>query len=160
MAITVAAFRDDYPEFGSAVFYPDSGVAYWLRLAYLFLNAARWDTLLDLGAELFVAHNLALEKRAADEAAAGSAPGRTTGPLSSSSVANASASYDTGSAIEEGAGHWNLTVYGIRFIDLVRMMGAGPIQVGVGTPFYAQGPFLPSGLAWAGPYAAPGWFGS
>jgi hypothetical protein len=37
--------------------------------------------------------------------------------------------YDTTAGIVPEAGHWNLTTYGMRFIQLVLMFGAGPIQV-------------------------------
>ena len=39
-------------------------------------------------------------------------------------------SYDSASAAELNAGHWNSTIYGKRYIALVRMVGAGPVQIG------------------------------
>jgi len=55
------------------------------------------------------------------------------------------------------AGHWNLTVYGTRFIRFAKMFGAGPIQIGIG---YNPSPF--GGPAWPGPDCNPGFtnFGS
>ncbi len=150
MAITVAQFRADYPEFSSTTVYPDSQVNYWMNIAYILLNAGRWMRMLDMGAELFIAHNLALEARAQANASAGGIPGESTGPVSSKSVGPVSMGYDTTAGIEEGAGHWNLTIYGTRFIKLAKMFGAGPVQIGIGSaPSY-------SGMAWSGPLTTPG----
>lgn len=148
--ITNAQFRLDYPEFASATVYPESALTYWLTLAYQMLNVDRWGTQLNIGAELFVAHNLALEARAQSEATNGEIPGTTTGPISSKSVDKVSISFDVGAGIQPEAGHWNLTIYGTRFIRLVRMFGAGPLFIGVGA--------VPtgSGLGWPGPSTTPG----
>lgn len=129
MTVTPASFRTDYPEFADTTAYPDSGVTYWLTVAGLLLNTLRWQDMLDVATELFVAHNLALERQAQKSAASGAVPGLSTGPVSSKTVGPVTQAYDTTAGIEEGAGHWNLTVYGTRFIGLVKMFGAGPIQV-------------------------------
>lgn len=145
MTITPQQLRSDYPEFASTTTYPNSALEYWLNLAYLMLNAPRWGNILDLGAALFVAHHVTIEARNQAVAANGGIPGEQTGPLSSKSVDKVSISYDTGSGIQADAGHWNMTVYGTRFIRLMRMFGAGPVQVGIG-----QVP-SGSGLGWPGP---------
>jgi uncharacterized protein DUF4054 len=129
VSVDIATFRMDYPEFSSTTAYPDSGVTYWLKIAGLLLNTSRWQDMLDVGTELFVAHNLVLERQANKSAANGAAPGVSTGPVSSKTVGPVTQAYDTTAAIEPDAGHWNLTTYGTRFINLVRMFGAGPIQV-------------------------------
>jgi hypothetical protein len=129
MAVTVNVFRQDFPEFADDGSYPDSAVIFYLTLAGKLLNEARWGDVLDMGTELFIAHNLVLERNAQKTAAAGGVPGQNSGPLASKAVGPVNASYDTSAGIEEGAGHWNLTIYGTRFISLVRMFGAGPIQV-------------------------------
>lgn len=150
MTITVQQFRADFPEFGSSVAYPSSQITFWMNLAYMLLNASRWGSVLDIGAELFIAHNIAIEAKAAAEAAGGGIPGTQVGPMNSKSVDKVSIGYDTGAGIEANAGHWNLTVYGTRFIRLVKMFGAGPIQVGIG-----QVP-AGNGQAWPGPSTNPG----
>ena len=148
--ITPQQFRTDFPEFTSSVDYPNSGISFWITVAYKMMNAERWLDLIDVGAELFVAHNLVLEVRAQKAASNGGVPGENTGPLSSKSVDKVSISYDTGAAMEVDAGHWNLTVYGTRYRSLVRMFGAGPIQIGIG---YSNP--LSLNNAWTGPYMAP-----
>lgn len=160
MTVTEATFRADLPEFADAAAYPPSAVAYWLGMAALMLNARRWGdgavvavspptTKYDFGTEMFVAHNLVLERQATVAASKGALPGLMTGPVNSKSVGPVSIGYDSQAGIEDGASHWNLTVYGVRFIRLARFVGAGPIQVGVG-----MRPAL-SGPAWPGPYPYP-----
>ncbi len=129
MTVTVDSFRVDFPEFADTTAYPNGGVQYWLTLAGLLLNAQRFGTVLDTATELFVAHNLVLERQAQKAAAAGGAPGINTGPVSSKTVGPVTQAYDTQAGIEEDAGHWNLTTFGTRFMSLVKMFGAGPIQV-------------------------------
>ena len=150
MTISIAQFRADYPEFGSNVSYPDAQINYWLGVAYSMLNAARWGRQLDMAAELYTAHNIALEFKAQADSAAGAMPGESTGVVSAKSVDSVSKSYDTTIASQEGAGHWNLTIYGTRLYRLIRLFGAGPMQLGVGAaPEY-------SGMGWAGPLVVPG----
>jgi hypothetical protein len=152
MAVTVASFRQNYPEFASVAKYPLSGFTYYANLAGLLLNATRWGNLIDVGTELFIAHNLAIEAQAQAAAASGSPPGISAGPISAKSVDKASVNYDTNAGLEQDAGHWNLTTYGTRFIKLARMAGAGPVQIG------ANGcvPPLSSAGAWPGPDCTPG----
>ena len=150
MTITPQQLRVDFPEFGSSVTYPNSALTFWLGIAYQMLNADRWGKQLDLGAELFCAHQLTLEARAQLEASNGGIPGQTVGVVNSKSVDKVSIGYDTSAGIEPDAGHWNLSIYGTRFIRLNKMMGAGPLFVGVGA--------IPvgSGMAWPGPLTTPG----
>jgi hypothetical protein len=164
VAITVASFRIDFPEFGSVVIYPNSVITYYLTLAGFLLSRTRFgcpvaavsnppSNMYDMATELFVAHHIAIEKQAMDAARTGGTPGVTTGPVASKSVGPVSISYSPGDVVSEGAGFWNLTVYGMRFWKLVMMFGAGPIQVGVGcAPLWNTG-------AWPGPLVWPGWQG-
>ena len=146
--VTPAIFKGHYPEFVCPDTYPASQVQYWLDFAYGMLNAGRWGRQLDVAAELYTAHNIALEARAQKEAANGGIPGGSVGVLNSKSVDKVSAGYDTGAATEAGAGHWNLTIYGTRFIRLAKLFGSGPIQIGIGV--------APVGAAWSGPLMTPG----
>ena len=151
--ISTQQFRADYPEFNSSVNFPNSSINYWLALAYQMLNAGRFGSLLDTAAELFTAHNVAIEARALAESANGGIPGTQVGPLNSKSVDKVSMGYDTSSGIIEGAGHWNLTIYGTRFIKLSRTMSAGPLQIGIGSAPASSGP------AWSGPDCSPSFTG-
>lgn len=150
MTIDVATFRANFPEFGSSTTYPNAQVQFWLNTAYNFVNADRWGSSTDLGAQLYAAHNMALEARAQAEAAAGGIPGQTTGPVSSKSVDKVSVGYDTGAATEKDAGHWNNTIYGTRFFRFAKLFGAGPIQVSAVQYDPLNGP------GWPGPNTLPG----
>lgn len=129
MTVTAASFRADFPEFASTANFPDAGVNFWIGVAGKLLNAERFADMLDTATELFVAHQLVLERQAQKSVASGAVPGVTTGAISSKTVGPVTQAYDTSAGIEEGAGHWNLSTYGTRFIQLVRLFGAGPIQV-------------------------------
>lgn len=149
--VTVAEFRANFPEFSSQVTYPDSLVNFWLTFALRLLNQCRWLDIYTMGVQLFVAHNLALEKQAQDSAKTGATPGVTTGPVSGKGVGKVRVDYASAEATISGAGHWNLTTYGTRYLYFARIVGMGPIQVNVGaTPLYN------SNSAWAGPYPGPG----
>ena len=121
-------------------------------------------TAYDFASELYVAHNISIERRAQDEANTGGVPGTTTGPISAKSVDKVSISYDVAAAIIDGAGDWNLTIYGTRFARLVRMFGMGPLTiVGSGARFWCgwainpgQGVQPVNGPAWCGPIYALG----
>jgi hypothetical protein len=147
--ITDAQFRADFPEFNDSSRYPPSVVAFQINFAAVQMNQCRWGastyneppavppapitattlSLYDMGMELFVAHNLALEAQAARQGAAGGVPGASTGGTSSKSVDKVSVGYDTAVASLEGGGDFNLTVYGTRYLRLLRMVGTGGIML-------------------------------
>ncbi len=149
---TVSDFRADFQEFSSTATFPNSVIQFWLDFAYRMTNPDRFMSNLDIAAELFTAHFITLEAQNMLEAQKGGLPGRTVGPINSKSVDRVSIGYETGAGTEEGAGHWNLTTYGTRFIWLTKMFGAGPIQLGIGTPPSGVG----FGTAWPGPFTGPG----
>lgn len=126
----IETFRADFPEFDDTCLFPNSTVTYYLNLAGLLLNGCRWGNLLDTATELFIAHNLVLEAIAQNTASFGGIPGLQVGALQAKELDKGSVTYDVDASIEPGAGHWNLTTYGGRFIRLVSLVGAGPIQVG------------------------------
>lgn len=134
MTVNAASFRATFPDFTDATKFPDPEVDFWLGLGLLLLSAGRWGNLLDYGLQLFVAHNLSLQATSSKASAGGQSPGQIQGPLTSASVDKVSYSRDPGSAMDPANGHWNLSTYGLRYIRLVNMVGAGPLQVGV--PLY------------------------
>lgn len=129
MAVTVETFRTSFPEFGSTDKFPDGQVTFWLGIAALLLNPVRFSNMLDYATQLYVAHNLFLERTAQNAAAMGIVPGAQLGILNNKSVGPVSAGYDASLATLEGAGDFNLSTYGTRLQKLIRMFGAGPIQV-------------------------------
>ncbi len=129
MTIDAAQFIIDFPEFANTSVFPTSGITFWLKTAYMMLPACRWGEALDIGAELFTAHNIVIEAAASRSVATGNLPGIQTGAVSGKSVDRVSVSYDAQAGLEMDAGHWNLTVYGTRFVRYSRMAGSGGIQV-------------------------------
>lgn len=130
MTVTVADFRAAFPAFANPVVYPPDQIQFWLDLGTKLQDPNRWGELFDGGLQLFVAHNVALEQMGQQGGGNGGVPGQVNGPVTSATVDRVSYSRDPSAAMEEHAGHWNLTIYGMRYIRLARMIGAGPVQVG------------------------------
>lgn len=147
--------RADYPEFGDTNAFPESSLTYWINLATSYINPARWLDQTGIGIELFAAHNLTLEARAMADTVRGGAPGQSKGVISSVSADGVSVSYDTASALDPKAEHWNLTIYGTRFWNLMKIAGAGPIQVGTAGFLSGTVPGLSFGGPWPGPLPWP-----
>jgi hypothetical protein len=147
MAVTSATFRAAFPAFGgpNTQTYPDLEIEYWLGLSLKLMNVPRWGNLLDDGQMLFVAHNLSLEFNAKKATAKGQNPGEVKGMITSASVDKVSFSRDS-SFMDPKNGHWGLSIYGLRYIRLVKMIGAGPVYVGAPSADELN----QSGSAWAG----------
>ena len=124
-----AQFRTDFPEFADTAKYTDAAIGIWLTVAGLSLPADRWGALLDIGTELFVAHHLVIGVGNQKASANGGVPGQTGGAVASESVDKVSISYDTGASTIEGGDFWNSSTYGIQFLRMARMAGAGGIQL-------------------------------
>lgn len=155
MAVSVAQFRANFPAFTSATAYPDASVNFWLTWAYLFLSPQRWGKALDLGAQLFVAHNVTLDYLGASEGANGAPSGMATGPIVSKTVGELTITYEVTSGVNEDDQHWALTFYGTRFVKLARQFGSGPVQIGFGVTPIGQGGGavgFPMGQPWTGPW--------
>lgn len=154
MAVTPTQFRTNFPAFADEDVYTPGQVQFWLDMAALMMDTVQWLTYFDLGSQLFAAHMLSLEFNAQTSAAFGANPGSVVGPQSAGAVDKVSYARDNSAAMLKDAGHWNLSVYGLRWKWLANMIGAKPIQVGVppgGSNYY--GVNGASG-AWNGPWYA------
>jgi hypothetical protein len=120
-------FREEFPVFENETFYPNAQVVFWIATAKLFLDEARWSDWYSIGLRLFVAHQLSLERQNYLTSRRGN-PAVGVGPANSRSVGGVSVSYDFSMGLQQGAGYWNLTLYGQRFYDMMEMVGAGPVQ--------------------------------
>lgn len=152
-----AQFRTDFPAFANTTTYADGTVNFYLNLAALLLNATRFSTILPFATELFVAHNLVIDQLANRTAAAGGIPGLVPGALESKAIKDVRLSYDPNVGLETDAGHWNLTTYGTRFIQLAKMAGSGGVQLGaagVGSGWPGAGEGFGSPI---GPIGPGGW---
>ena len=145
MPVTVEQFLADIPALDTSgnqdpdkVDIDPASIQYWLTVAQAMVNADRWGgadtTVYNLGVEMFAAHHVVLEALAQRDMDMAGIPGVAAGIVAGKSAGDVAITYDTGSVLEVDAGHWNYTIYGKRFIQMARMMGAGPLQVGVGTP--------------------------
>ncbi len=146
MSVTAASFRTNFPAFASTTDYPDAMINFWLDLGGRLLDQNRWGDLYDYGEQLFMAHNLSLERGVA-LGGTKQAPGQVNGPQTAGAVDKVSYSRNPGLVMDPKNGHWNLTIYGLRYIQLVKMIGAGPIQVGVSN---SESNYGGSSAAWPG----------
>lgn len=128
--LTAAQFRQLQPGFADSSVYTDESIGGYLTLAASMLDPNRWADWRPLGMALMVAHYLSLDAREAKAAARGGIPGQASvGILSSKSIGGVSAGYETSSGAETGAGQWNMTSFGRRYIHMARLVGAGGVQV-------------------------------
>jgi hypothetical protein len=127
--IDAPTFRQQWPAFSDIGVYTDAVYNFWQGIAALRLNAERWGTLLDYGTSLFIAHHLVLVARDVQVTNAGGIPGIVNGPQTSKAVESASTSYDTSAISLTDGGYWNASMYGVQFLQLSRMIGAGGMQL-------------------------------
>ena len=126
---TPSDFRQQFPEFRDPEVYSDPILDFWSGIASSLLNADRWGALLDYGISLFIAHHLVLGQRDVQADEVGGLPGIVNGPQTAKSVDKVAASYDTSAVSLTDAGFWNSSMYGIRFLQMARLMGAGGLQL-------------------------------
>jgi hypothetical protein len=129
MALDVAKFRTDFPEFADASRYTPAMLNFWAGIGEKVISTDRWGDLYNQGLELFTAHNIVLAAGNKAAAAQGSMPGQSNGVLTSKKVGSVGVTYDNTSAMELDAGHWNQTTYGRQYIRLARLLGQGCCQL-------------------------------
>jgi hypothetical protein len=128
--ISVEGFRAAFPAFADVDDYPDARVQFWLNIAQKLLSAARWGSIFEEGAYLFVAHRLTLEGAASETYAGGGSSGGGGAVTSESqSIGDTSYSVTYDAAAYTGAGQMASTKYGQQFLDLVQLVGAGGMQL-------------------------------
>lgn len=126
--LTVTQFREMFPALTEALF-PDTAVQIRLTMANEFFSPVRWGDgdIRQYAMGLFTAHYLTAY---GSQAEGGSGVGGSVmGVVSSKSVDGASVSYDTSSTAWHDAGFWNATPYGRELWYLMRIYGAGAIQL-------------------------------
>lgn len=127
--LTVQEFREAFPQFTDELF-PDGRVRFYLTLAGKSLSAERWDDLLPEGMGLFAAHYLTLEREAAKSKDGTGGIAAAAGAVISSSKTVGGVSKSEGRAgtvatANLNAGHWNDTIYGKQYWQMVQLVGAG-----------------------------------
>jgi|SRR6185312_1383835 len=140
MSVTTESFRETLRAFKDQGDYPDAAIAFYVSLAvtaFTGANSGQGNRIandpptLDYATMLFTAHHLVLDKRDEQAADAGGVPGEVEGPATAKSVDKVSYSADTQAVTWDNEAFWNQTRYGIQLINLVRMYGAGGVQVGL-----------------------------
>ena len=129
--LTVEQFREAFPTFTEEA-YPDTAVSIQLTFANKFFSSRRWgdETIRDHVMGLYAAHYLSAYGSTAAGGTSSSGGGSPTlGIVASKSVDGASISYDTSSTAWNDAGFWNATPYGRELWYLMRIFGAGAIQL-------------------------------
>lgn len=129
MDFDIAAFRLAFPEFKCTDKYPTSMVTFWAGLAAAQVRECIWKTQWNVGVSLYVAHEITLAAQNAMAAALGGTPGLQGGVATTKTVGGGTVGYDATTTTEKDAGYWNLTTYGKQFYRLVRIFGAGAIQL-------------------------------
>lgn len=127
--LSESSFRESMPMFADTDLYPVAQFNFYLNMGKKLLPESRWDDLLDEGLTFFVAHYLTLYLRSMDAVDIGGDAGQVIGNETSKSVDGVSYSVDVSSVSLTDAGQWNQTTFGIQFLQMARMVGAGGIQL-------------------------------
>lgn len=120
MAVTPAEFKIRFPEFGSVL---DARVQLFLDDAELELDTSRWGDRYDKGQALLAAHYLTLSLKAASGASSSS------GTVASKSIGDVSVSYAVASSVSKTEDFYSSTIYGLEYLVLARLVGAGMVVI-------------------------------
>jgi len=127
--VSVSGYRAVFPAFADSSVYPDEQIEMWLGLIVTMLPPNRWRNMWPLGCYLLLAHQLSMDRQMQLQASRGGVPGFGTGVISNKSINGVSVGYDTGISSLQDAGAYSLTVYGVRFLQIARMVGSGGVQI-------------------------------
>jgi Protein of unknown function (DUF4054) len=126
--VDVGTFRITYPAFADVLAYPTLAVQHWIDEASNNFDPIRWGGNFERGVALYTAHNLALNGPA-NSATPGVGAALGGGLVSSKAVGGVSVAYNYEVGAVERGGGWNLTLYGRQLLTLMRMVGAGVVQL-------------------------------
>lgn len=130
----IPTLRKTFKAFQSESVFSDEAIQFWLDVANELVSPARWGNNAAAGAMLLTCHHLTLAQRAAASGASGGGGGGGgVGVLNSKSIDGVSLGYDVSRSTLEGAGHYNLTSYGLQYLQLCNIYGIGPVHVGEDT---------------------------
>lgn len=127
--MVVATFRTNFPEFTDATAYPDAMINFWAGLAEAQLVQCIWGDTWSFAVQLYVAHEITLARQNVQAAAVGGSPGQSGGIVNNKAVGQVSAGYDSATQSEKDGGWWNRTTYGMQLFRLIKVFGAGAIQL-------------------------------
>lgn len=127
--LTPAQFRENLPEFSDTTRYPDTSVQLHLDVASKLVNEERWGALYDTGVGWCAAHLITLATTNEETADKGRIPGQVQGIATAKAVDKVSKSMDVSSVTMADGGFWNMTTYGIKFLNFARLIGSGGLQL-------------------------------
>lgn len=127
--MNIPEFRSEFPEFKDTALYPTPMIQFWATLAEQQVLQKFWCGVWQTGVKLYVAHEITLAGQNVKTAANGGTPGQNSGIANNKTVGSVTVGYDSNTNTEKDAGYWNLTNYGKQFYRLVKMFGAGCIQL-------------------------------
>jgi hypothetical protein len=141
MTVSIQSFRQTFRMFADPDMAPDDAITYYIAQATNFLTNSTsaagnlFDALsLDRAVSLYIAHYLTLDNRDLQASQVpGGIPGEIEGPATAKAIDKVSTSSDTKAVTWDNAAFWNMTRFGIEFINLIRMFGASGIQLGAPT---------------------------
>lgn len=127
--MNIPLFRTQFPEFADLVVYPTPQIEFWATVAEAQVLKNVWGVLWTQGVNLYVAHEIVLAAQNINASKVGGSPGQQGGIAQTKTIGSVTVGYDAQTSNEKDAGYWNLTTYGKQFIRLVRIFGAGCIQL-------------------------------
>lgn len=127
--MNIAQFRLDFPEFTDTARYPTTQIMFWSNVGDQLLNECVWGDLKPFALELYTAHQITLAAQNELTATNGGFPGQSGGIANNKTVGSVSVGYDSNVTSYANAGWWNLTNYGKQLYNLIRLFGAGCIQL-------------------------------
>lgn len=129
--VDVATFRANFPEFADSTKYPDPQINFWTGISPVYLNPCVYTDAptLDFVTQLFIAHNITISRLNQFTAQVGGIPGAVAGPTTSKTVDKVSYTSAAQLVALDNGGSWNLSQYGIQFLQIARMWGAGGRQL-------------------------------
>ena len=125
----IPAFRAEFPEFVDSTVYPTPMITLWATLAEKQIVQDIWTDLYPTAVKLYVAHELVIATQNVKASKMNGSPGQSGGIANNKTVGSVSVSFDSTSQTEKDAGWWNRTTYGMQLYRLMRIFGAGCVQL-------------------------------
>ena len=129
MTFSIPLFRTQFPEFADTTEYPTQMISFWSALAQQQLPQATWGTIWANGVSLYTAHELTIASQDRKSAAIGGTPGISGGIANTKTVGSVTVGYDSSTTTGKDADWWNRSTYGIQMYRLIKIFGAGAIQL-------------------------------
>jgi hypothetical protein len=125
----IAQFRINFPEFSDVERFTDAMLNFWAGIGENLISECRFGTSYNYALSLFLAHNIVLAATNEATADAGGIAGGGAGTVQQKTVGSVSVSYDVASSMLPDAGHWNQTIYGRQYLQLVKLFGQGCVHL-------------------------------